>query len=166
MRLLSVLTLLFCSFAALAQPAAQSLEVFKPLVGKKLVSAIPGTEMQDTQEFSWIFGGKFLRNYHFVSNANGDKFYEGETIMAVEPATGKVKWWYFNSGGGYIIGTMELQDDGSYYLDGHNQSNDPTQPKETRAHIKNISEAGFQMTQIFKREGKWVEGVTFDFKAQ
>jgi hypothetical protein len=155
----------FASVCAFAQPH-EKLKLFEPLIGKNLVATITGTEMTDTQEFSWVYGGKFVRNIHYIQGPTGDRFYEGETMFGVDPESGEIVWWYWNSSGGYITGTWVEESEGTFVFEGKNHSNDPNQPKRTRGVAQNISAEGFTMTQYFWQNDTWVKRLTFDFKAQ
>jgi hypothetical protein len=104
--------------AAGLQPVGQ-LAIFSPLVGREWVADFPGNKVTDTQRFEWVLGAKFLRNIHHV-RAGGKVVYEGETIYAWDQRAQRIVWWYWNSTGGYVTGTIVFREDGALVAEGEN----------------------------------------------
>lgn len=98
-----------------------------PLVGGAWVADFPNG-LTDTQTFEPMVAGRFLRNVHWVATSDGRTVYEGETVYGAEPGgggdgergAGALRWWYFNSTGGSIVGELEVQADGSIEYSGDN----------------------------------------------
>ena len=100
---------------ATAEDEVQPIEPLAPLadlVGPTWIADFPGDGgMTDTQHFEWMIGGQFLRNLHWVKNAAGEVLYEGETIYAWDRESKSIRWWYFNSTGGYLVGESVIDGD-------------------------------------------------------
>ncbi len=112
------------ALAAVAHPAQPSqplgqLAIFSPLVGRDWVAEFPGNNVTDTQRFEWVLGARFLRNVHHV-RAGGKVVYEGETIYAWDQRAQRIVWWYWNSTGGYVTGTIAIREDGAIATEGEN----------------------------------------------
>jgi hypothetical protein len=152
---------LVANVALAAGSASDVLSPFEPLVGTVWVASFPGSEMIDEQEFEWVFGGKFLRNVHRVKNAEGSVVYEGETIYAWDVTTQTVVWWYWNSTGGYVTGTLEKTTDG-WAFEGANHAR-PPQPERVRGLFRLGSAGEWHSVQYFEGEDGWEERFTMTF---
>jgi hypothetical protein len=101
-------------------PLAESrLQLFVPLIGRVWRGDFPGGAVQDTQEFEWMLGRKFVRNLHRVTNSKGEVIYEGETVYGWDFETEQLRWWYFNSTGGHVIGDL-IEENGAWVAKGVN----------------------------------------------
>ena len=142
--------------AAEAPPAVpQALRPFAPLVGTTWVATFPNGKLTDEQKFEWVYGGKFLRNQHWVRTTDGKTVYEGETIYAWDPLAEQVVWWYWNASGGYVAGTMSATE-GGWLFEGVNHA-PKTQTPKVRGVIRAITAESWESVQYFERDGKWVE---------
>jgi hypothetical protein len=135
------------------QPLGQ-LALFSPLVGREWVAAFPGNDITDTQRFEWVLGGKFLRNVHHV-RASGKVVYEGETIYAWDQRAQRIVWWYWNSTGGYVVGTIAVREDGTLVADGENHGS-ADQIDRVRSTIR-IGTDEWTSVGTQQRGGQWVE---------
>lgn len=129
--------------------------VFAPLCGRTFVATFPGGGMTDTQTFAWMLGGRFVRNTHFVSDADGRVVYEGETVYAVDARSGDVVWWYWNTTGGYVAGTLAVDGD-RVVFEGENHAPEG-QPRRVRGAWEEISAEGLVATSYFEEDGAWRE---------
>ena len=75
------------------------------LAGHCWTGTFPDGKATDEHCFEWVFGGKFLRDRHVVRNGEGP--YQGETIYGWDPARQRIAYWYFNSEGQVVTGTVE-----------------------------------------------------------
>jgi len=138
-------------------------QFLKPLIGKTWVAPFPGGGGSDTQVFEWVYEGKFLRNTHFVKDAEGKTVYEGETIFAWDYKKKAVVWWYWNTTGGHMVGTM-WEEDGVQIFEGEN--NAPAgQTAKARGAFK-IKEGSWTSIQYFWKDGAWAKQGEMIFKAQ
>jgi len=161
-----LLTLLLCvSLPCLAEDGANpipQLSPFAPLVGPVWVGQFPDGKAVDEQEFEWVYGGRFLRNVHRVKTPDGTVVYEGETIYAWDPKNETVVWWYWNSTGGHIVGTLEKAGD-EWSFKGTNHA-PPPQPEEVRGRLRLISDSEWQSVQYFPSDDGWKERFTMTFR--
>lgn len=142
-------------------PIAQ-LQPFATLVGTTWLGTFPDGNAVDEQEFEWVFGGRFLRNVHRVRTADGQVVYEGETIYAWNPKEETIVWWYWNTTGGHIVGTMKETDEG-WLFEGENHA-PPPQPEKVRGMFRLTSEKEWQSVQYFPSGDGWKERFTITFR--
>lgn len=138
---------------ATSRPLGQ-LAMFGPLVGRDWIAEFPGNGVTDTQRFEWAVGAKFLRNVHHV-RASGKIVYEGETIYAWDQPTQRIVWWYWNSTGGYVIGTIAIREDGALVADGENHGA-ADQLDRVRSTMR-IGTNQWTSVGAQQRDGKWTE---------
>jgi hypothetical protein len=139
--------------SAAAQPLGQ-LALFSPLVGREWVAEFPGNDVTDTQRFEWALGARFLRNTHQV-RAGGKVVYEGETIYAWDQRAKRIVWWYWNSTGGYVTGTMAIREDGAIVASGENHG-----AADQLDRVRTIMRVGtdeWTSAGAQERDGKWTE---------
>ncbi len=139
-------------------------EHFAPLaslVQHDWVTLFPDGKTSDTQRFEWIYSGKFMRNTHWVKNAEGKVIYEGETIYAWDFQAKRVAWFYFNTTGGHLVGHLE-EADGRMMIYGVNNSPDGQTSEVKGAWI--IRADSYDSVSYFKKDGEWVEQMTVTFK--
>ena len=103
-RLALLILVLSLGTPLLAAEINKALEPFAPLVGTSWVATFPNGA-SDEQKFEWLYDGRFLRNTHEVKSPEGAVVYAGETIYAVD-TDGTIGWWYWNTTGGYMTGTV------------------------------------------------------------
>lgn len=139
--------------ASAAQPIGQ-LALFSPLVGREWVAEFPGDSVTDTQRFEWALGAKFLRNVHHV-RTSGKVVYEGETIYAWDQRAQRIVWWYWNSTGGYVVGTIAIREDGALVAEGENHGA-ADQLDRVRTVIR-IGTDQWTSAGAQERDGKWTE---------
>jgi enterochelin esterase-like enzyme/predicted esterase len=140
----------------------QALRPFAPLVGKLWVAALPSGSLSDEQQFEWVYGGRFLRNEHWVRNAAGEVVYEGETLYAWDPLSEQIVWWYWNATGGYVDGTMS-ESQGALVFAGRNHAPDGQTPR-VRGALRDVSATGWESVQFLDRDGEWVERWTIPYR--
>lgn len=101
--------LLLVPAVALAEPPAE-LKPMAFLAGHCWKGAFPDGKQTDEHCFTWLYGGKALRDVHTV-RAPDRPDYVGETTYYLDPATRRVEFLYVENLGGISRGTM--QTDGS-----------------------------------------------------
>jgi hypothetical protein len=83
---------------------------FRPLeflVGHCWVGTFPAGKATDQHCFEWVFDQKFIRDRHVVRN--GDAPYAGETLYGWDPKERRLGFWYWNSEGEMLTGTVEYR---------------------------------------------------------
>jgi hypothetical protein len=91
--------------SALAEPIA-ALKPMAFLAGHCWKGAFPDGKRVDEHCFTWLLGGRALRDTHVV-RAPGRPDYVGETTYYWDPASRRVEFIYLENGGGMSRGTME-----------------------------------------------------------
>lgn len=149
-----------------SQPPAESLggasrlEGLAPLVGRTWRATLPGGELRDTQAFEWMLGGSYLRNAHRVTDSAGRVVYEGETVYGWDHEARRLRFWYFNSTGGYVAGDLEERE-GRWRAEGRNHGPEG-QTSRVRSEIA-IGDDTWTLTSFFFEGGAWKERFTIEF---
>jgi len=73
------------------------------------VGAFPGGKATDEHCFEWVYDRKFIRDRHVVRN--GEAPYAGETLYGWDPKAKRLAFWYWNSEGEVLLGTVEYHGD-------------------------------------------------------
>jgi hypothetical protein len=131
------------------------LAIFAPLVGADWVAELQGGQVTDTQRYEWTLDRKFIRNTHQVRTNDGQVVYEGETIYAWDSRGDRIVWWYWNTTGGYVTGTVTVAPDGTLVVEGDNHG-PKDQLDRTRVRIR-ISSDAWTSAGSQERDGKWTD---------
>jgi hypothetical protein len=81
------------------------------LVGHCWRGAFPDGKVTDEHCFSWIYGGKFVRDEHVVRRGPGQPDAFGESIYVWDASAGRLEYLYIESAGGYSRGTVSGEHD-------------------------------------------------------
>jgi len=142
-------------------PAPEHFEALASLVGRDWVALFPDGKTTDTQRFEWVYGGKFLRNTHWVKNAEGGVVYEGETFYAWDFKEKRLAWFYFNTTGGHLVGYLE-EERGRLTVYGTNNAPGAQTPEVKGAIV--ILAHSYDSVTYFKKQDQWVEQMTVTYK--
>ena len=92
--------------------SADKLESLGFLAGSCWKGSFAGRPVTDEHCFSWMYGGRFLRDHHVV---RGDSVpYEGETTYAWDAVQNRIVYWYIALPGFHSSGTVDVT--GSTFL--------------------------------------------------
>ncbi|MBS0378943.1 MAG: hypothetical protein JSS29_10700 [Proteobacteria bacterium] len=103
------------SLGLLLCPAAQSLEAAPPyaplafLAGSCWKGTFPKSTVTDEHCFSWIYGGRFLRDRHVV-HREGKPDDRGESVYVWDAVRHELRYLYIESAGGFAEGTVTAED--------------------------------------------------------
>jgi hypothetical protein len=97
------------SLLPLPQPPGPDFRPLEFLVGHCWVGTFPDGAQTDEHCFEWVYDRKFIRDRHVVRN--GKAPYSGETLYGWDPKARQLAFWYFNSEGDVIVGTVEYHAD-------------------------------------------------------
>jgi hypothetical protein len=89
-------------------PAATAGDAFAPLrflVGHCWKGAFPDGKTTDEHCFSWLYGGKFMRDEHTV-RSGGAPVARGETTYLWDEGLRQLQYLYIENGGGFSRGTV------------------------------------------------------------
>ena len=100
------------AFSALALFPTQQAQPpdFRPLefvVGSCWVGTFPDGKATDEHCFEWVYDRKFIRDRHVVRN--GEAPYAGEALYGWDPKAKRLAFWYWNSQGEVLLGTVEYR---------------------------------------------------------
>ncbi len=85
------------------------------LAGSCWKGTFAGRAVTDEHCFSWIYGGRFLRDQHVVS---GDSVpYRGETTYAWDGAQKRIVYWYIALPGFYSSGSVAPENEALLFRD-------------------------------------------------
>jgi hypothetical protein len=92
--------------AAAADTATSAYQPLAFLVGHCWRGTFPDGQVTDEHCFSWIYGGKFVRDEHVVHRGAGQPDNFGESIYLWDAASGELQYLYIESAGGFSRGTV------------------------------------------------------------
>src|SRR4051812_19319402 len=118
MRLPTSLTA-FTAYLALSSfhlppPQAPDFRPLEFLVGDCWTGAFPDGKQTDQHCFEWAYDRKFIRDRHVVRN--GKAPYSGETLYGWGAKEKRLAFWYWNSDGEFLAGTVEYHPDSIVFL--------------------------------------------------
>jgi hypothetical protein len=135
---------------------------FRPLeflVGSCWVGTFPDGKATDEHCFEWVFERKFIRDRHIVRN--GMTPYAGETLYGWDAKAKAPVFWYWNSDGDVLTGTVEYRPESIVF---------PTRLEtdkgmmELRATWTRTGPDGYRVDQSQMADGDWKPLWTMEFK--
>jgi hypothetical protein len=150
MRLLHSLVLLPALLAHAAEDSPFA--PFEFLAGYCWSGEFPGTAAVDTHCFSWVYGGKHLRDVHVVKSEGPD--YRGETIYSVDGSTGDVIFRYWNSLGGVSDGRMVFEN-GAIVSAGEEYVGEDGKARTFRSSLRQLDETHYEARTEELVDGGW-----------
>jgi hypothetical protein len=103
---LTVVTTVSLVFVLEAQsPNTPDFRSLQFLIGRCWEGTFPDGKQTDEHCFEWVFDHKFVRDRHVVRH--GDAPYAGETLYGWDPKEKRLAFWYWNSDGEILRGTVE-----------------------------------------------------------
>ena len=148
------------SLAALSARAAPAPSPYQPLaflVGHCWKGSFADGAATDEHCFSWIYGGKFLRDEHVVHrDGRPDGF--GESIYVWDGAARELQYLYIESGGGFGRGTVAAEGDTLVFPAAHYVENGATQTYRSR--WRHVAAGTYEVVTEFQVKDRWVPGFT------
>jgi hypothetical protein len=129
------------------------------LVGQCWVGTFPDQKQTDEHCFEWVFNGKFIRDRHKVRN--GKAPYEGETLYGWNNKAQRVVFWYWNSEGEILQGTVEHKADTLVFPTQYESKDGPV---ELRAIWSHIGAGGYQAEESQRVGNQWKMLWTVQFR--
>jgi hypothetical protein len=118
--------------------------------------SFPGGEGQtDEHCFSWIYGGKFLRDQHTV-RAPGKRDALGESIYFWNSSAHQLEYLYIESDGGFSRGAVSTDQDSLVFPDTSFTENGKTQVYRSRWQRSGTN--AYDVLTEFRNAGGWVPG--------
>ena len=137
---------------ALPDPAYQPLEF---LAGHCWKGAFPGGKQTDEHCFTWVYGGKFLRDRHTV-RADGKPDALGESIYFWDSAAKRLEYLYIESDGGFSRGPVSVDKDSLVFPDTTFVEKGKTMVYRSRWLHSDAN--AYEVVTEFQSQGAWVPG--------
>jgi hypothetical protein len=131
------------------------------LAGSCWEGVLPGGKDVDTHCFSWVYGGKFLRDNHTVHGA-GHEDSLGETIYFWDSVAQKLQYLYIESAGGATVGTVKAAGDTVFFPDTLYQEDGHTQVYRSR--WQKSGDDAYDVITEFKNKDGWLPGFSAHMK--
>jgi hypothetical protein len=138
-------------FAA-PDPGYQPLEF---LAGHCWKGTFPGGKQTDEHCFTWVYGGKFLRDRHVV-RAEGKPDNLGESIYFYDSAAKQLQYLYIESDGGFSRGPVSIDKDGLVFPDTTFVENGKTMVYRSR--WQHGTTNSYDVLTEFQSQGSWAPG--------
>jgi hypothetical protein len=145
--------LLFAPGLALAQPDA-GYQPLAFLADHCWKGAFPGGRT-DEHCFTWIYGGKFLRDRHTV-RAEGKPDASGESIYFWDSAAKRLEYLYIESDGGFSRGPLSIDNEALVFPDTSFVEKGKTMVYRSRWQRSGAS--AYDVVTEFKAKDSWVPG--------
>jgi hypothetical protein len=156
--------LLIASTAALgsvgaARAAEAPVPGYQPLaflVGHCWRGTFPGGTVSDEHCFSWVYGGKFVRDQHVVRHSDGRRDDLGESIYVWDAAARQLQYLYIESAGGFSRGTVASDGDALVFAPTSYLEKGVTQTY--RSSWRRVGEDAYDVLTEFLVKGSWTPG--------
>ena len=144
---------------AMAAPAEAPPAPYQPLaflVGHCWRGTFPDGKATDEHCFSWIYGGKFVRDEHVVHRGEGRADGLGESIYVWDATSKQLQYLYIESAGGFSRGTVSGEGDTllfpptSYLEKGETQT--------YRSRWQPAGQDAYDVVTEFQVKDRWVPG--------
>ena len=160
----SVLALLL--LPAAGTPAAAPPSPFEPLgflVGHCWKGTFPDGQATDEHCFSWIYGGKFLRDEHVVQRSGRPDGF-GESIYLWDEAAGQLEYLYIESAGGYSRGNVVREGEALLFPPAHYREHG--QEQTYRSRWQRTGADAYEVVTEFQVQERWVPGFTLHMQRE
>jgi hypothetical protein len=115
----------------------------------------PGGKQSDEHCFTWVYGGKFLRDRHVV-RAEGKPDAKGESIYFWNSAAKQLEYLYIESDGGFSRGPVSIDKDALVFPDTTFTQNGKTMVYRSRWQRSGAN--AYDVVTEFKSQETWVPG--------
>src|SRR6476661_2518302 len=134
-------------------PQQRTTPDFRPLeflVGHCWVGRFPDGKATDRHCYEWVFDRKFIRDRHVVRK--GEAPYAGETLYGWDAKAGRPVFWYWNSDGEMLTGSVEYRDRTIVFPTRYQTASGTV---ELRAIWKRTGTDGYRVEQARRDGGEW-----------
>jgi hypothetical protein len=143
--------------AAAAPPVDDPYRPLAFLVGHCWKGAFAKGNDTDEHCFSWIYGGKFVRDEHVVHrDGRPDAF--GESIYMWDSAAGRLEYLYIESAGGFSRGAVTAADGALVFAPVSYVENGASQTYRSR--WQRAGDDAYDVVTEFQLKDRWVPGFT------
>lgn len=159
--IMRALWILLLVFAPVHADEENPLSAYAPLAGHCWKGDFPDGNATDEHCFSWVYGGKHLRDVHMVRGKNGE--YGGETIYSWDAKRETIVYRYWNSNGGYSDGEIVTGDDGVLISPEERYTGEDGKEQVFRSRLHIIDADGYETITETLRDGEWHPAWTVTF---
>jgi len=110
----------------------------------------------DKHCFSWVYGGKFLRDQHVVHRSAGQPDDFGESIYLWDAGARELQYLYIESGGGFSRGTVS--GDGTTLVFPAATYHGPDGTETVRSRWQRSGNDGYDVVTEFQGKNGWMPG--------
>lgn len=142
--------------AAAPEPAPSPYQPLAFLVGHCWRGSFPGGQVTDEHCFSWVYGGKFVRDEHVVRHGGGRPDDLGESIYLWDAATRQLQYLYIESDGGFSRGTVSGAGETLVFPPTHYTQDG--QEQTYRSRWQRAGDAAYDVVTEFQVKGSWQPG--------
>jgi hypothetical protein len=150
--------LLAATLPAAADAAPSPYQPLAFLVGHCWKGTFPDGKGSDVHCFSWIYGGKFVRDEHVVHHGADRPDDYGESIYVWDAAGAKLEYLYIESAGGYSRGTVS-QEPGALVFPPATYT-EAGQSQHYRSRWQRSGSDAYDVITEFQAGDRWVPGFT------
>jgi hypothetical protein len=157
--------LVAAALTATAAPGGSPAARYRPLeflVGHCWKGTFPDSQVTDQHCFSWIYGGKFVRDQHVVHHGGGKPDDFGESIYLWDASSQQLQYLYIESAGGYSRGTVSAEGDALVFPAATYTENGRAQTYRSRWH--HAAPDAYDVVTEFQDQDRWVPGFTVHMK--
>jgi hypothetical protein len=126
------------------------------LVGHCWRGTFPGGTVTDEHCFTWVYGGKFVRDQHVVRHGDGKPDDLGESIYLWDAATKQLQYLYIESAGGFSRGSVSGEGEALVFPPTHYAENGEEQTYRSRWQRR--GDAAYEVVTEFLVKGQWTPG--------
>ncbi len=148
--------------SSLASPPQAPYEPLTFLIGHCWKGTFAGDQRTDEHCFSWIYGGKFVRDEHVVRGSDGRAVQSGESIHLWDASSGQLQYLYVESSGGFCRGTVSVQSDALVFPPAGCVDMESGKTRTIRSRWQRAGEDAHEVLTEFQVPDRWVPG----FKAR
>jgi hypothetical protein len=144
---------------AMPAPAEAPPAPYQPLaflVGHCWKGTFPDGKATDEHCFSWIYGGKFVRDEHVVHRGEGHPDGLGESIYVWDAASKQLQYLYIESAGGFSRGTVSGEGDALVFPPASYLEKGETQTYRSR--WQPAGQDAYDVVTEFQVKDRWVPG--------
>jgi hypothetical protein len=166
MKLSAVPVLALLLLPAAGTPAAAPASPYQPLsflIGHCWKGTFPDGKATDEHCFSWIYGGKFVRDEHVVQRAGQPDGF-GESIYLWDQASGQLQYLYIESAGGYSRGTLASEGETLVFPPAHYREHG--QEQTYRSRWQRAGADAYDVLTEFQVQERWVPGFTLHMQRE
>ena len=141
--------------------AADPESAYRPLaflVGHCWRGTFPDGKVTDEHCFSWVYGGKFVRDQHVVHRGAGQADDLGESIYLWDSAARQLQYLYIESAGGFSRGAVSAEGDALVFPPTRYLKHGAEQTYRSR--WQRSGDKAYEVVTEFLVKGSWTPGFT------